>query len=111
MSKKKPGKKTVVVTRKGNKKKERLRPTTSRGRSSQKTVEKVPLLFTWSNYKFILIGIACIALGMILMTGGRMPSPDVWDEGLIYSFRRTVIAPFLIIAGYLVIVYALFRKN
>jgi hypothetical protein len=112
-SKKKPGKKTVVVTKKPSQKKERLRPTAARGRSSGKGkgATKVPLLFGWDNYKFALVGVGLIALGMLLMLGGHMPSPEVWDEDLIYSFRRTVLAPFSIVAGFLVVVYAIFRKS
>lgn len=112
-SKKKPGKKTVVVTRKTAQKKERIRPTTARGRSSSrgKSTPKTPLLFGWENYKFGLIGIGLIALGMLLMLGGHMPSPEVWDPDLIYSFRRTVLAPVSIVAGFLVTVYAIFKKS
>lgn len=57
----------------------------------------------------MLIGIGLIALGMLLMLGGSMPSPDVWDDSIIYSFRRTVLAPAFIIAGLLVEVYAIFK--
>ena len=56
------------------------------------------------------IGFGLIALGMLLMSGGAMPSPDVWDESIIYSFRRTVLAPFLMLAGLVVEVYAIFKK-
>lgn len=109
--KKKPGKKTVVVTKKqATTRKERLKPTSSRARTTTKLKPKLPLLFDRSNYKWMLIGIALIALGMLLMSGGAMPSPDVWDEGIIYSFRRTVLAPILIVAGLLVEVYAIFKN-
>ena len=43
------------------------------------------LTFGKRNYYFILGGLALIFLGLILMSGGHMPSPDVWDESLIYS--------------------------
>ena len=44
------------------------------------------------------------------MVGGAMPSPDVWDENLIYGFRRTVLAPFIILVGFVIEVYAIFKK-
>jgi hypothetical protein len=69
------------------------------------------LLFGRNNYKFILIGVGLIFLGMILMTGGHMPSPDVWDESLIYSPVRITVAPILIIAGLVVNIYAIFVKK
>lgn len=68
------------------------------------------LLFNWTNYKFILIGIAFMVLGFILMAGGHMPSKDVWDDSLIYSFRRTVLAPILILIGLGIEAYAIFKK-
>ena len=56
------------------------------------------------------IGLGLITLGLILMSGGGMPSPDVWDESIIYGFRRTVLAPFLILAGLIVEIFAIFKK-
>ena len=62
-----------------------------------------------SQFKYMWIGIGLIALGMILMSGGWMPSPDVWDESIIYSARRTVLAPICIIAGLIMQVFAIFK--
>jgi hypothetical protein len=39
-----------------------------------------------------------------------MPSPDVWDDSIIYSFRRTVLAPIVIIIGLVVEIFAIFKK-
>ncbi|MEY3421764.1 MAG: hypothetical protein RIR48_2060 [Bacteroidota bacterium] len=78
---------------------------------STNSAEKADLLFGRNNYKFILIGIGLIFLGMILMTGGHMPSPEVWDESLIYSPVRITVAPILIIAGLVVNIYAIFVKK
>jgi hypothetical protein len=55
-------------------------------------------------------GVLLIALGLVLMLGGAMPSPDVWDESIIYSFRRTVLAPIFILAGLGVEIYAIFKR-
>ena len=109
--KKKPTKKTVVVTtKKQPAKKEKLKPTSSRSRTGAKPKQQLPLLFDRSNYRLMLIGIVLIALGMLLMTGGSMPSPDVWDDSIIYSFRRTVLAPVFIVAGLVVEVFAIFKN-
>jgi hypothetical protein len=67
------------------------------------------LVYGWSQYRVILIGIGLITVGLLLMLGGSMPSPDVWDDNIIYSFRRTVLAPAFIVAGLLVEVYAIFK--
>ncbi|HRI01943.1 MAG TPA: DUF3098 domain-containing protein [Saprospiraceae bacterium] len=61
--------------------------------------------------KFVFIGLGLIALGMILMSGGWMPSPDVWDESIIYSARRTVLAPICILAGLGMQIYAIFKEK
>ncbi len=68
------------------------------------------LLFGKKNYTFIIIGTVLIFLGMALMTGGHMPSSDVWDESLIYSFRRITLAPIVILIGLGVNIYAIFVK-
>jgi len=69
------------------------------------------LIFGKNNYKFVLIGVGLLFLGLALMSGGHMPSPDVWDESLIYSHRRITVAPILILAGLVVNVYAIFVKK
>ena len=69
------------------------------------------LVFGRENYKWALIGLAIMAVGFICMSGGAMPSPDVWDESLIYSPVRIILAPFLVIAGLCVVVYSIFVKN
>lgn len=67
-------------------------------------------LFTKENYTWMLIGGVVIALGMMLMSGGRSADPKVFDTKEVYSTTRITIAPILIIFGLLVEVYAIFRK-
>ncbi len=101
--------KKKVITTGANKAK--LTPTKSQSKAkSAAAVANTEMLFGRENFKFILIGLALIFLGMILMIGGGMPSPDVWDESLIYSHRRITLAPILILAGLGVEVYAIFKK-
>jgi len=104
MAQKKKKKKIVVnATSESN-----LKATTSNLRNpSNPTGES---LFGRKNFLIMLGGLLLIAIGMWLMSGGAMPSPDVWDESIIYSFRRTVLAPFLMLAGLVVEVYAIFKK-
>ncbi len=100
--------KQEVTTEKPNKRK--LAPTRSRKTASTSTIANEPLLFGKQNYILMGIGLGLITLGLILMSGGGMPSPDVWDESIIYGFRRTVLAPFLILAGLIVEIFAIFKK-
>jgi Protein of unknown function (DUF3098) len=88
---------------------QRNTPRTSR--TSVAGTQNDTLVFGRENFKWMLIGIAIMTLGYILMLGGSMPSPDVWDESLIYSPLRIIVAPFLILLGLGVEVYAIFKKN
>jgi hypothetical protein len=67
-------------------------------------------LFTKENKLWMAIGGAIIALGMFLMSGGKNPDPNVFNNHVTYSFTRITVAPILIIAGILVEVYAIFKK-
>ena len=67
------------------------------------------LVFGKENYKWIGIGVALITVGLILMIGGFNENPAIWDESAIYGFQRTVLAPFVILSGLAVNIYALFK--
>ena len=109
MSKSKTGKKRVVVSTASDNPK----PTVSKTKSSSShnPMDEHVLIFKKNNYIWMGIGALLIVVGMFLMAGGSMPSPDVWDEDLIYSTRRTVLAPIVILAGLGVEIYAIFRKS
>jgi hypothetical protein len=68
-------------------------------------------LFGKQNYRWMLIGIALVALGLILMGGGKSPDPNVFNKDEVYSVRRITIAPILILAGFVVEIFAIFRKD
>ncbi|MGJ8665626.1 MAG: DUF3098 domain-containing protein [Patiriisocius sp.] len=63
-------------------------------------------MFERKNYKFMLIGIAFIALGFILMSGGGSDDPNVFNPE-IYNWRRIRLAPALILIGFGIEVYAI----
>lgn len=67
---------------------------------------KPQFLFGKKNYLFMFIGMACIALGFILMIGGGSEDPNVWNEE-INNFQRIRLAPTLVIIGLAVEVYAI----
>ena len=69
------------------------------------------LLFEKVNYMYIIGGFGLMVIGFFLMSGGSMPDPNTWDDSLIYSARRTVIAPIFILAGLVVQVVAIFKKS
>ncbi len=105
-------KKKVIATGKKStpaKEKKKLKPTQSRRKKSTKSTSSRELVFDRDNYKWMLIGLAVIFLGFFLMAGGAMPSPDVWDESLIYSHRRITLAPIVLLIGLGIEVYAIFK--
>ncbi|MEL7121918.1 MAG: DUF3098 domain-containing protein [Bacteroidota bacterium] len=128
MSSNKPPKKKVVVSTKkkteqkakaqttGGKKKiaptKSTRQTKSGGgqTKSRTAVASQEMVFNNQNFLYMGVGILLIIIGFVLMSGGQMPSPDVWDENIIYGFRRTVLAPIFILAGLVVEIYAIFKK-
>jgi Protein of unknown function (DUF3098) len=69
------------------------------------------LVFGKENYKWMLIGIAIMLVGYLCMAGGGMPDANTWDASVIYSPMRIIVAPFLIMAGLVVEIYAIFKKN
>jgi hypothetical protein len=93
------------------KKSSELEPTKSRTEPSVSQNIMSSLTFGKKNYYYMLGGLALIFLGLMLMAGGHMPSADVWDESLIYSTRRTLIAPILILAGLALQIVAIFTKK
>jgi hypothetical protein len=104
----KPSKKKVVVST--TSKDADRNPASARTRSSSSTTSQRALTFSRDTYIWMGVGFALVLVGMILMSGGHMPSADVWEEDIIYSFRRTVLAPIVILAGLVVEVYAIFKK-
>lgn len=79
-------------------------------RTNVKVQPSFPLLFTKENYMYMAIGFGLISLGLLLMLGGSMKDPNVWDESVIYSARRTVLAPIVILAGLGMEIYAIFKR-
>lgn len=77
------------------------------GEKKNKAEEKEQqFVFGKKNYKFMIIGLAIILLGFILMAGGGSDDPNKFNEA-VYSFRRIRIAPFLVLVGFAVEIYAI----
>lgn len=74
--------------------------------------EKKKVLFSFQkeNYKFLLIGLAVNIFGFILMIGGGTDDPAKFDGDALFSPMRITVAPVLIVAGYVIIMYGIMRK-
>ncbi len=80
-------------------------------RSTVVTKQKPKLpLFEKDNYMWMGIGIAVVALGMLIMSGGKNQNPNQFDYKLVYSMTRITIAPILILAGLMIEIYAIFKR-
>lgn len=72
----------------------------------QEAAKKTAFIFEAKNYRFMLIGIAFIAVGFILMAGGGSDDPNIFNPE-IYSWRRIRLAPAFILIGFGFEVYAI----
>ncbi|NTE00880.1 DUF3098 domain-containing protein [Agrobacterium tumefaciens] len=62
---------------------------------------KSELVFNKKNYQLLLISIAIVAVGFILMMG---------TTGDIYDFRRTLLAPLVVLFGFAFGIYAILKN-
>lgn len=67
-------------------------------------------LFGKDNFMWMLIGGGVLALGFFLMAGGKSPDPTVFNDKEVYSHTRITIAPLLIIAGFVIEIFAIMKK-
>lgn len=86
------------------------------GTKDADVVAKKPFYFGPQNYRLMLIGLALIVVGFLLMMGAGANTvegkydPNAWNED-IFSIRRIRIAPLLVIAGFVIEVYAILKRN
>lgn len=69
-------------------------------KNTQNTENNIEFVFGKSNYRLLLISIAVVAAGFILMIG----------ETDIYDFRKTVLAPVVVLSGFVVGFFAILKK-
>ncbi len=78
--------------------------------TSEAVEDKKKLPFAKMNYILVLVGVALIALGMILMIGGGSSDPDVFNDKM-FNFQRITLAPILILLGFVTEIVAIFWKK
>ena len=67
-------------------------------------------LFTKDNYIWMLGGIVVMTIGFFLMAGGKSADPAKFNDNEVYSTTRITIAPILIMAGFVIEIFAIMRK-
>lgn len=69
----------------------------------------IAFAFGKENYQLLVLGLIVIIVGFLLMIGGGSDDPNVFSED-IFSFRRMTLAPILILAGYIIEIFAIMKK-
>lgn len=77
--------------------------------AASKEAKSFPI-FEKENYVWMLGGIVLMAIGLILMVGGKSNDPNQFHPEQVYSTTRITIAPILILAGLVIEIFAIFRK-
>jgi len=68
--------------------------------------EKKQFAFSKKNYILLITGLVLIAIGLLLMIGGRSEDPQVFNYAIFY-LQRITMAPIIILAGFVVEIYAI----
>ena len=76
-------------------------------KSSEQGGERMP--FSYRNYVMMLIGMAIIVIGFVLMSGGAEHSATEFDTS-IFSARRITVAPIVVIAGFVLEIFAIMKR-
>ncbi len=71
--------------------------------------ESTGFAFNKQNYRLLFIGLALIFVGFLLMIGGGSDNPNEFSYK-IFDFRRLTLAPILVLAGYVVEIFAIMKK-
>ncbi len=79
-------------------------------KASKPSFDTTPL-FGKENYRWMLIGLVLVALGLLLMGGGKSKDPNVFNPNEVYSFVRITVAPILMLAGFGIEIFAIFKKS
>ena len=79
-------------------------------RDKQNTNTAKQELFGKQNYILMLAGAVVLAVGFFLMAGGKGADSKVFDPKEVYSSTRITVAPILIIAGFVIEIFAIMKK-
>lgn len=71
---------------------------------------KLGFAFGRLNYVLMGVGLAILALGYILLTGGGSDDPNTFNPAM-FDNRRLVVAPILIVVGFVVEILAIMYKG
>jgi len=67
-------------------------------------------MFKKNNYKILIISLLILSAGFLLMIGGGASNVDDFNPA-IFSTQRIVIAPIIIIIGYIGMIVSIFYND
>ncbi|MCQ2168730.1 MAG: DUF3098 domain-containing protein [Bacteroidales bacterium] len=67
------------------------------------------MAITPKGLKFVLAGVIVMVAGFVLLSGGGIKDPQVFNYAM-FDFRRLVAAPIVILAGIVVIIVSITGK-
>lgn len=73
-------------------------------------MDKKNFAFGKENFIWLAIAVAVIILGFILMSGGKTTEETGFDPS-IFNKQRIVVAPIVTMAGFLMVIWAILKKN
>lgn len=82
----------------------------TKGNNQEEVNNKFDFVFGKKNYILMLVGVVVMAVGYLCLIGGGSEDPNVFNDA-IFSVRRMIVAPILIIAGLVIEVFAIMIKG
>ncbi|OIO99265.1 MAG: hypothetical protein AUJ98_11770 [Bacteroidetes bacterium CG2_30_33_31] len=79
-------------------------------KNSKTNSAEVKMIFEKKNYILMIVGVAFILLGLVLLGGGGSQNPEVFNPE-IFNSQRIVIAPTLMLIGFVIEIYAIMWKS
>ncbi len=83
--------------------------TVNKAKASAPAQETEPI-FGKMNYILLLAGLVLLILGYLLMIGGESKDPAQFSYA-IFDFQRLTLSPILLLAGFIVEVFAILYKR
>lgn len=71
--------------------------------------DNTKMAITRKGLRWILMGFLVMVAGFILMMGGGVKDPQVFNWAM-FDFRRLVAAPVVIICGVVIVIIAIMRR-
>jgi len=75
----------------------------------EESKSKFDFVFGKNNYILMIVGVVVMVIGYLCLVGGGSDNPNEFNDA-IFSARRMVVAPLLIIAGLVIEIFSIMIK-